>query len=198
MHFTPINTTGATLLTAPAFLTPDECSALCALIDQHATPSQVWQGTAQSYQASTGRTSSTAILRSSLDPLIATINQRIATALALPVSHGEVLQGQRYEPGQAFTDHTDFFKYKWYHLRKQPQRTWTCMIYLNDDCSGGATEFPKLALSFAPQTGTALAWHNLDSRGRPNPLTLHAGRPVVTGTKYVLTKWFQTGPISTS
>ena len=185
-------------MTATGFVSPDACNRLRNLIDRHATPSQVWEGTTQSYQASAGRTSSTAILPGKLDPLIAKINQRIATALGLPMSHGEVLQGQRYGPGQQFTDHTDFFKYKWYHLRKQPQRTWTCMIYLNDDCEGGATDFPDLGLSFTPQTGMALAWYNLDYRGRPNPATIHAGRPVEAGTKYILTKWFQTRPVSTA
>jgi prolyl 4-hydroxylase len=28
--------------------------------------------------------------------------------------------------------------------------------------------------------------------GTPNPNSLHAGRPVLKGTKYVLTKWYRT------
>jgi prolyl 4-hydroxylase len=30
--------------------------------------------------------------------------------------------------------------------------------------------------------------------GEPNVMTLHAGTPVVQGTKYIITKWYRTRP----
>ena len=30
--------------------------------------------------------------------------------------------------------------------------------------------------------------------GEPNLMTMHAGTPVVRGTKYVITKWYRTRP----
>ena len=44
-----------------------------------------------------------------------------------------------------------------------------------------------------PRAGTLLVWNNADERGMPNPWTLHAGNPVVRGTKYVVTKWYRCG-----
>jgi prolyl 4-hydroxylase len=37
-----------------------------------------------------------------------------------------------------------------------------------------------------------LIWNNALPDGAPNQNTLHAARPVIKGTKYVVTKWFRT------
>ena len=34
-------------------------------------------------------------------------------------------------------------------------------------------------------------WNNLKADGSPNPMSLHAARPVESGVKYVVTKWFR-------
>ena len=65
------------------------------------------------------------------------------------------------------------------------------MVYLNQPESGGATDFPGLHLAVAPETGTLLTWNNMDREGRPNPATLHAGTPVETGSKFVITQWYR-------
>ena len=36
-----------------------------------------------------------------------------------------------------------------------------------------------------------LIWNNMDLDGKPNRNTLHAGSPVIKGTKYIITKWFR-------
>ncbi|MFM6830341.1 MAG: 2OG-Fe(II) oxygenase, partial [Novosphingobium sp.] len=42
-----------------------------------------------------------------------------------------------------------------------------------------------------PQPGALLIWNNMKPDGTPNPNSMHAGMPVVRGTKYVLTKWYR-------
>ena len=59
---------------------------------------------------------------------------------------------------------------------------------------GGATEFPQLGIAFPPQQGTLLLWNNALPGGAPNSHVIHAGTPVVRGTKYIITKWFRTRP----
>ena len=37
----------------------------------------------------------------------------------------------------------------------------------------------------------AAVWWNLDAQGVPDPLTLHAGCPVLGGVKYGMNMWFR-------
>ena len=119
--------------------------------------------------------------------------------LGIDRAHGEPLQGQRYEEGQRFREHADFFYIDQpYWAEYEPhggQRTWTAMIYLNQPEEGGATRFKTLGKTIQPEIGKLLAWNNLLPDGRPNPATLHQGMKVRRGTKYVLTKWFRQRPL---
>ncbi len=51
------------------------------------------------------------------------------------------------------------------------------MLYLNDDFTGGATDFHDFAASVTPRTGMALLFQHM---------LLHEGATVLTGVKYVL------------
>ena len=42
--------------------------------------------------------------------------------------------------------------------------------------------------------GLLVAWDNMNRRGRPNPATRHAGMPVESGCKYVVTQWYRLEP----
>ena len=109
--------------------------------------------------------------------------------------NGEPLQGQCYGPGEYFKQHCDWFSEEEYVKHCQiagGQRTWTCMVYLNSVEEGGQTRFEHIDREYTPQPGLALMWNNLDSAsGEPNHFALHEAKPVLKGTKYVLTKWFR-------
>jgi len=45
--------------------------------------------------------------------------------------------------------------------------------------------------------GTAVFWHNLDPDGNTDDRTLHAGAPVVAGTKIGLNIWTRESPFRT-
>jgi prolyl 4-hydroxylase len=115
-------------------------------------------------------------------------------ALKLPKEFGENIQGQFYEPGQYFKQHTDYFdpgsaSYE-HHTKGVGNRTWTFMVYLNNTVSGGHTFFPKLNIDFKPQQGCAVIWNN-QMNGKLNHATLHEGTPIESGFKAILTKWFR-------
>ena len=40
--------------------------------------------------------------------------------------------------------------------------------------------------------GVLMIWNNASPDGLTNPRTIHAGRPVQAGAKYVITKWYRT------
>ena len=172
------------------FLEPELCGELIARIDYKRRPSDI----ADDLGIENFRTSETCDF-DGREPLVATVDKKIADLLGLPLQVSEPLQGQRYAPGQEFKPHTDTFEPGgadyFVHCAETGQRTWTAMIYLNEPEDGGATRFKTIGKTIQPETGKLLAWNNLLADGRPNPATLHQGMKVRRGTKDVLTKWFR-------
>ncbi len=65
------------------------------------------------------------------------------------------------------------------------------MVYLNTPESGGQTHFPLAGLSIAPKKGKAILFYNVDDLGHIDEMSLHAGRPVVDGEKWIITRWLR-------
>lgn len=184
---------GLELLTVPYFVAPDECRALCALIDRDRRPSTL----ANHNGSGEYRTSETCDLPD-VEPVVRRVDEAICALLGFDKELGEPIQGQRYAVGQEFREHTDTFNpgsmdYL-IHCGERGQRTWTAMVYLNDVAAGGGTRFKKINKTFQPSAGTLLAWNNLRPDSEPNMLALHQGMKVRAGVKYILTKWFRQRP----
>jgi len=171
-----------------------ECEQLINIIDKISRPSTVSNPTDEEI-TSDYRTSKTADLHYFDDPFYLKIDKRISTTLGLHPFLGETMQAQKYNPGQYYKEHWDFFapltpEYKVY-CEWMGQRTWTSMVYLNDVKEGGETYFKHLKLKIKPEQGTLIAWNNLYKNGVPNLKTLHEALPPISGNKYVITKWFR-------
>lgn len=179
------------------FFTAAECDRLIAMVDSVARPSNVFGGEdAVGGGATQGRTSYSGDVDPH-DPFIQMLQRRIDDLLGIDPHFGETLQGQRYQPGQEFRAHFDWFdtgSAYWNAEGRAGQRSWTAMAYLNTVEEGGSTDFPKVNLSIPPQAGALLLWNNMKPDGSPNPNSLHAGTPVVRGVKYVVTKWYRARP----
>jgi prolyl 4-hydroxylase len=175
------------------FLDRADCDALVATIDAHRIPSKLLAPTGDPEF----RTSDSCNLDPH-DPFVRKIEARIAGLLGIDPVRGETIQGQRYAPGQRFKLHHDFFEMGqpyWEEMnRTGGQRTWTAMIFLNEPEAGGETAFPKASITVTPRTGNMLVWNNLNIIGEPNYFSLHEGRPVTAGTKYIITKWHRERP----
>ena len=184
---------GAELFLVPDFLAAAECERFIAMVDEVAKPSTL-------YTAGDDRDARTSYSGDvdPTDPFVKMITRRIDDLLGMEGTWGETVQGQRYQPGQQFKLHCDWFPTDsdfWAaESRQGGQRSWTAMIYLCDVEEGGATDFPYLSFSSTPRRGTLLAWNNASPDGEPNTMTLHAGTPVVRGAKYIITKWYRTRP----
>lgn len=173
------------------FLSAEECTALMAMIDRTAVPSKVLDhGTTEIW-----RTSSSGDVERN-DPFVHALESRIDKLLGIPHLFGETMQGQRYQEGQEFKYHLDLFwtraDYWPEESQRGGQRSITAMCYLNDVEQGGETAFTNIGISVPPQRGTLLVWNNSLPDGNPNEATMHAGSPVIKGTKYVITKWYRT------
>jgi len=186
-----LDTSLAQVYELPALLSHEECEQVIDAINASLKPSKVTRGLSYNRR----RNSRTASLRRNHPELAASLDQRFAALFGVDPRLSEPMQGQRYDPGEYFKQHTDWFSPRKEDYATQTdiggQRTWTVMVYLNAVERGGETLFSRLGRSFTPVPGMALAWNNLQADGTPNPFTLHESLPVQAGHKWVITKWFR-------
>ena len=175
------------------FVDPALCAQLIALIEAGRRPSTLADAGDDHYF----RTSETCDLAAE-EPAVAALEAKLAQISGIDPAYGEPLQGQRYDVGQEFKPHCDYFNPGGQDWEKYcsvaGQRSWTFMIYLNDVRAGGATRFKVINKTFQPEAGKLVCWNNRRPDGRENPNTLHHGMKVRKGLKYVLTKWYREKP----
>lgn len=168
----------------PRLFTPAECDHLARTAAPNLEPSTV-------VDPDTGRPELDPIRTSdgfelpwhSEDPAVHALNRRLAAATGTSVGQGEPLQVLRYSPGQQYRLHLDAVP----GLRNQ--RILTALVYLNDGYGGGGTAFPKAGLTVEGGKGDVLVFRNASADGRPDPLSVHAGLPVASGTKLLASRW---------
>lgn len=176
------------------FLSLEECKTLINAVNKNLRPSLV-SNSDDSNKTSNYRTSQTSDLHYLESPTFNLLDKKICNFLGVNPFIGETIQSQKYEPGQYYKKHFDYFtpgtkEYKVY-TEWMGQRTYTFMCYLNDVEEGGETSFLALNKKIKPKQGTAVIWNNLYKNGIPNIKTLHEACPPISGNKYVITKWFR-------
>lgn len=90
-----------------------------------------------------------------------------------PIGVNERFRIYRYKDGQQFNIHVDGS----FNRNENEHSKISVLMYLNDDFSGGATEFVNPHELVVPETGMLLLFSHRQ---------LHRGTPVIEGTKYVL------------
>ncbi|EDL47944.1 2OG-Fe(II) oxygenase [Erythrobacter sp. SD-21] len=172
------------------FASPAMCEQLVALIEKDRRPSTLADAGNDHYF----RTSETCDLDPD-EPVVCEIEALLAALNGIDPKFGEPLQGQRYDVGQEFKPHCDYFNRGGQDWEKYcsvaGQRTWTFMVYLNAVEAGGATRFKAVGKTFQPEPGKLVCWNNMRPEGRENPNTIHHGMKVRKGVKYVITKWYR-------
>jgi prolyl 4-hydroxylase len=139
------------------------------------------------------RTSEGMFFDRSESALVQRVERRIARLFRWPAIKGEGLQVLRYTAGAQYRPHHDYFDPAEPGtagiLKRGGQRVATLIMYLNEPESGGATVFPELDLRVQPRRGQAVFF----SYASPSPATrtLHGGEPVLSGEKWIATKWLR-------
>jgi prolyl 4-hydroxylase len=135
------------------------------------------------------RVAENAVLKKEL-PAVKNIIQSVAALTNTPVANQEDPQLIKYNTGGEYKPHYDFFPKNFYFYKKLfwhgGQRLKSCLLYLNEDFEGGETNFSRINLTIKPKTGKLVIWENMNVAGSLNYISLHAGLPVISGTKYVL------------
>lgn len=176
-------------------LTPDECDALIAEAKPRLRRAGVVDSERGGSTIDDRRTSELAAIRRGATPLVSRIDARIATITGVPLAQGEPLQVMRYGVGAEYQAHWDYFDLarpgEAAVLRNGGQRIASLVIYLNDVEAGGATTFPRCGLAVAPRKGSAVFFAYTDAQSRTDPMSFHAGAPVVRGEKWIATRWMR-------
>ncbi len=176
-------------------LSPAECDHLIALAKEKLMPSLTVDPETGEHIQIRERSSSLCFLTLNQDETVTAIESRIADIVRMPMVNGEAFQILRYQIGEEYQPHYDYFdpQLKGSHkaLERGGQRVVTLVLYLTEVEAGGETYFPNVDLRVAPKQGSAVLFYNLYSNGELDPNSLHASLPVISGEKWVATKWIR-------
>ncbi|GAQ82073.1 Oxoglutarate/iron-dependent oxygenase [Klebsormidium nitens] len=187
------------------FLTDEECDHLVAMARDKLEHSTVVDNDSGQGVSSEVRTSSGMFVLRAQDAVVAGIEDKIAAWTFLPVENGEALQILRYQHGQKYDPHHDFFSDK-VNIQRGGHRIATVLMYLNTVGKGGETVFPtatphprqkdgtwsecaQKGLAVKPRKGDALLFFSLHPDASTDPSSLHGACPVEKGEKWSAPKW---------
>ncbi|XP_047181041.1 probable prolyl 4-hydroxylase 4 [Vigna umbellata] len=199
------------------FLTELECDHLISIAKSELKRSAVADNLSGESKLSDVRTSSGMFISKNKDPIIAGIEDRISAWTFLPKENGEDIQVLRYEHGQKYDPHYDYFSDQ-VNIARGGHRVATVLMYLSDVTKGGETVFPNAeesshhkglgtnddlsecaqkGIAVKPKRGDALLFFSLFPNAIPDTRSLHAGCPVLEGEKWSATKWIHVDSFDT-
>mmetsp|Transcript_17652 Transcript_17652/g.38511 ORF Transcript_17652/g.38511 Transcript_17652/m.38511 type:complete len:303 (+) Transcript_17652:209-1117(+) len=195
----------------PGFATPEQCQKFIDLAKPKLRPSGLALRKGDTAEGTKNiRTSHGTFLSRNEDPsgLLHEVEKKIARVTMIPWQHGEPFNVLRYQLGQKYDSHYDTFDPKSYG--DQPsQRLATFLLYLTDVEEGGETIFPfegqdgmkhlatidytscDVGFKVKPRAGDGLLFYSIHPNSTFDNHALHGGCPVVTGDKWVATKWMR-------
>ena len=205
------------------FLTREEAEATIAAARRTMRRSEVVNEADGTSKTSDERTSSGGWVSGEDSEVMANIERRVAAWTMLPRNRGETTQVMRYEAGQEYAAHDDYFHDE-VNVKNGGQRAATVLMYLSDVEEGGETVFPRgtplggaapeksgvtqgnaceralrgdpNVLAVKPRRGDALLFFNVHLNGEVDERARHAGCPVVRGTKWTATRWQHVGALN--
>ena len=109
-------------------------------------------------------------------------------------SQQEEAQIASYVPGGLFKEHYDACAFDDTEYcnrmnRDSGERRTTLLLYLNTDFTGGETEFTKMGIKIRPEVGKAVLFWDTYQDDSIIEQSMHQGNIVLTGEKWILTKW---------
>jgi len=181
------------------FATPAVCDWLIARARDRLTRALVYDSVSGQDYVSTTRTNSVAnfsLVQVELLDLL--LQLRMSVACGQPLRHMEAPAVLHYEAGEQISDHYDFVNPNTQdyaqEIARNGQRVVTFLVYLNEDYEGGETGFPTLGFKHKGRRGEGLFFVNALPDMQPDLRMLHAGRPPVSGEKWIVSQFIRSRP----
>ncbi|HTT97806.1 MAG TPA: 2OG-Fe(II) oxygenase [Rhizomicrobium sp.] len=185
---------------ADGFASPAQCDRLMARAHGKLAPAKMYDRVRHTVQFNAIRTNSEFLFDiTQASVMLVLMRIKIGLLVSLPVPHMEPPQILHYAPGQELRAHYDFLRAGEAGYGRDAaycgDRVVTFLLYLNDGYEGGETHFPKADLRYKGRKGDAIFFANLRS-GRPDPMSLHSGTPIVRGEKWLFSQWIHDRPFT--
>ena len=124
-------------------------------------------------------------------PVMRTLARRFAALLQIRETHFEPMSVLRYGVGNEYSPHVDWFDGERMERHRLAgdlggQRITTALIYLVEPDQGGETYYPASDTTVRGSAGTAVVHHNATPDGAGDPDSMHQGRPIREGEKWLL------------
>ncbi len=127
------------------------------------------------------------------------LQEKMSAACGVPMVQMEATAILNYQPGEQISNHYDFVDPDMPNYAREiadnGQRIITFLIYLNDSYSGGETAFPELGFEHKGTAGEGLYFVNALPDGAPDLRMLHAGKPPLTGEKWIVSQFIRNRPV---
>ena len=135
------------------------------------------------------------------DPVVRMLERRLATMSDWPVTALEPCSIVRYQPGEEYRLHVDYFTAEQIAINCTQrsdfsgQRIATFLLYLRAADAGGETEYPDANLVVQGEAGMAVLHFNAAADGTPDVSSRHIGQPVRAGEKWLWRSALRQHPI---
>ncbi|MED6156929.1 hypothetical protein PIB30_018853 [Stylosanthes scabra] len=194
------------------FLSQVECNHLISIAKPNLTRSTVTDLATGMSQLSKHRTSHGMFIPRNNDPIVGGIEDKISAWTFLPKENGEPIQVLKYEEGEGYKAHYDFFQDNIHIQSKSGNRIATVLMYLKDVIQGGETLFPlahqehpktsyndstecgKRGLAVKARRGDAVVFFGIHVNGSVDGRSMHEACPVIKGQKWSAVKWIRMYP----
>jgi len=175
------------------FLTPEECDTLISEAAPNLQRSMVVDATGKA-RVDSARSSSGYWFMNNNNPILQKASKQISDWTHIPIENGEAFYAIRYEKGEQYMPHHDFFadgKDGEAFKGAAGNRVATVLVYLHSPTEGGETIFPSVSVTTKAKRGSALMFWDYHPNFVPDYKSLHGGNPVINGTKWSMTRWIR-------
>lgn len=125
------------------------------------------------------------------DAVTRMLDRRVATMAQWTTDRLEPCSIICYRPGEEYRPHVDFFSDAQMLANAQRRRDFggqriaTFLLYLKAPRAGGETSYLDCGVDIAGEDGMGVIHYNVTSDGGQDPASIHAGRPVIDGEKWL-------------
>ena len=184
----------------PNFIPTLTCQWLIELARDKLERAKVYSSAEKNTEVSDTRTNSCAVFHLMLTDMVNVLVQaRMSATAGTRISQMEAATVLHYDVGQQIMPHYDFIHPRSPDYEQQiavsGQRNITFLVYLNDDYSGGETQFVKLGIRHKGTTGSAVYFINTTADQQPDLRTQHAGCPPTSSEKWLMSQFIRNATV---